>query len=568
MATRDWVTRLKGVLDPSYTGTFGKAARNLETYRKNVFRVNAANDSLAKSSARASASSGSMSKAVFKGMVGFAATYVGVQQMGAAIKSVTQNTNERLAAEKRLQTLMNNVRGTTPKDIEQVKRLARAIQNYSTVGDDTAVHGASQLATYQLQSKSIQKLMPSLADLAVGTYGVNVSNEQMQQSANMLGKVFTGQVGVLRRVGISFDKHQEKILKTGTQEQKVAMMTKVIGQNYGNLAKQMANTPEGRVIQLKNAWGDFQEEIGLRVLPAVTKVLNWLGPKLPGQMAGGVKALDKMVAVARKIAPIFLGIWNGGSKTFNFLKKNWSWLGPIILGVAGAMAFWYGWMLATAAAQKILAAQQWLLNAAMTANPVFLLVLGIGILIGVIYALVKNWDKVVAALGRAWAWFVRFGSQGAGRFIPIVAIIALIAKNWDKITGAVKRAFGWIGRLIDKVKLVKPPKLWPFGGGGTPPAKHALGGIIRRPTLTWAGETGPEAIIPLANNRDRAVSLWRQTGAAIGAGAGASYTINVNVNAGAGQSPEGLRSAASDIAAEVKRVIMGLQDQERRRSFA
>lgn len=573
MATREWVTRLKGVLDPSYTGTFGRAARTLETYRKNVSRVDTAHDKAARSAKRHASASGSMAGAVFKGVTGVAAAYIGVQQLGAAVRSVTQNTNERLAAEQRLQTLMGNVRGTTKKDIGQVKALAGAIQNYSTVGDDASVHGASQLATYQLQGKSIRKLMPALADLAVGTYGVNVSQEQMQQSANLLGKVFTGQIGALRRVGINFDKHQEKILKTGNEQQKVAMLTKVVAKNYGNLARQMSQTPEGRIIQLKNAWGDFQEEIGLRVLPLVTRLLNWLGPKLPGMMAAGTRALDKTMYIMGLVSPIFKAIYDAGAKTFKFLKDNWSWMGPIIKGAAGAMAFWYGWLLITGGAIKALTAIQWLLNVAMNANPVGLFVLALGVLAGVVWSLYKNWDKVKVGLMVAWKWFVKFGTEGPAKFIPIIGpvifLLASIGKHWKRIVDTVKDAVIWIGKFIDKAKKIKVPR-W-FGGGGDAPAPagHARGGFINSPVLTWLGEQRKrEVVIPLEQHRDRALSLWRRAGAELGAGSGggSSYTININLPAGA-TAPD-IRAAAQDVAAAVRAAISQVDDQERRRSFA
>ena len=62
-----------------------------------------------------------------------------------------------------------------------------ALELVTTVEGDATVAGASQLATFQLQSSTIKALLPSLQNLAVGTYGVNVSQEQMIQTGNLVG---------------------------------------------------------------------------------------------------------------------------------------------------------------------------------------------------------------------------------------------------------------------------------------------------------------------------------------------------------------------------------------------
>lgn len=67
--------------------------------------------------------------------------------------------------------------------------------------------------------------------------------------------------------------------------------------------------------------------------------------------------------------------------------------------------------------------------------------------------------------------------------------------------------------------------------------RNAKGGFIRNTTLSWLGEEGPEAVIPL-NATDRAVSLWQKAGQILGmrsvmdegklsgAGAGASVSYS------------------------------------------
>lgn len=198
-----------------------------------------------------------------------------------AVKDSLKYADEQIKAETRLNQLMMNVKGTTLANVSAVKKYAGVLQKTTTVGDEVTIAGASQLATFKLSADSIQTLLPALQDLAVGTYGVNVSQEQMIQSGNLIGKVMGGQVGALSRVGVTFDKTQEKMLKTGTQAQKTATLVEVLGQNYGGLAKEMAKTPQGKIIQLKNSFGDIKETIGKSVYPMVVQFSDYLMSKMP-----------------------------------------------------------------------------------------------------------------------------------------------------------------------------------------------------------------------------------------------------------------------------------------------
>lgn len=62
--------------------------------------------------------------------------------------------------------------------------------------------------------------------------------------------------------------------------------------------------------------------------------------------------------------------------------------------------------IAAAAAQGILTAAQWLLNIAMDANPIGLIILAIVALIAIIILLATNWDTIVSFLTTVWNGFV------------------------------------------------------------------------------------------------------------------------------------------------------------------
>lgn len=98
-------------------------------------------------------------------------------------------------------------------------------------------------------------------------------------------------------------------------------------------------------------------------------------------------------------------------------------------------------------------------------------------------------------------------------------------------------------------------------GAGKPKSgaqRHALGGIVTKPTLSWIGEQGSEAVIPLDNHRARAQALYRQTGEKLGFG-GPLLDIQAlaeKLFAGPGRSPA-LAGAGHPIVIEVHQTFNG-----------
>lgn len=130
-------------------------------------------------------------------------------------------------------------------------------------------------------------------------------------------------------------------------------------------------------------------------------------------------------------------------KAFKYLRDNMHWISPVIWGIVGALTAWYGTKialntamaisnglqavstaraalatgatLAQAAATKTATGAQIGLNAAMLANPVTWIIMGIVALIAVIVVLVKRiinlWktnDEFAAGLMRAWNNILNF----------------------------------------------------------------------------------------------------------------------------------------------------------------
>lgn len=184
-------------------------------------------------------------------------------------------------AEARLSSIATTVTKATDEQVESMKNLAAQYQKVTTFGDDVLIAGQSQLLSFGLQTDQTEDLTESLANMLAATKGVNATQEDAINAANMLGKAYSGQTGALTRAGILLDDTQASILQNGTEAEKTAALIEIMEQNYGGLAEGLADTSEGMRVQVNNALGDIQEKIGAKVLPMFNKFLVWVTDHLP-----------------------------------------------------------------------------------------------------------------------------------------------------------------------------------------------------------------------------------------------------------------------------------------------
>lgn len=163
------------------------------------------------------------------------------------MREFTEANRAQQEAEAKLAQVMRNTMGASNDEIASIKELASAQQKLGVIGDEVQLAGAQELGTYLSKADSLKKLMPVMNDMLAQQYGLNASQEQATQIASMMGKVMDGQVGALSRYGYKFDEAQEKLLKYGTEEERVATLAEVIGQSVGGMNEALANTPEGKL---------------------------------------------------------------------------------------------------------------------------------------------------------------------------------------------------------------------------------------------------------------------------------------------------------------------------------
>lgn len=414
---------------------------------------------------KSSEKAGKSLSSVIKGAVGAAAAYASFDAAKDFLTDCVTGVMELERANERLSTLMLNTKGNTQEMADGIIAYGDELERITSIEGDATVAGASQLATFQLQGDTIKSLLPSLQNLAVAQYGVDVSQDNMIQSANLLGKVMQGQTGALSKAGVSFTEQQKKILQTGTEAEKTAALIEVLDQNFGGLAESMAQTDEGKVIQLRNAWGSVKDEIGMALMPAVQGVVGYIHQHIPQIRDTVSGACDKISA----------GI--------KWVSDNSNWLIPVLAGVAAGIT-------GVSVAMGIM-------NLVMMGSSVTWIVLGIvaalTLLVAGGVALYKNWDTIKAKMRELWNG-VKSVFGGIRDFVG--GVWQSIKDGAKSMVNGVISGLNVLIRGANKIKFTLPEFLGGHTFGLNIPEIPMLanGGVIRSPGSVLVGERGPEIL--------------------------------------------------------------------------
>ena len=287
-------------------------------------------------------------------------------------------SNKQAQAEQKLIEIYKSRMGVDKQAAQSTMELASAQQKLGVVGDEVQLAGAQQLATYAKYPSTVNTLLPAMNNLLVQQKGLNGTQEDATALANLFGKAMMGQTGALKRAGISFTEAQAEIMKTGTEEEKAAMIAEVVTQNVGNMNAEFAKTDAGKIQQAKNALGDMGEQIGAILLPAVADLASWFQEHLLPKIQKLIEFMQQHPAIA-KFALAFAAIT--------------AVLGPLIM-IFGGLVSAIGSIITLAPA----------VGAAFTAmtGPIGLVIAAIAAAIAIGVALYKNWDTVKAKAIAVW----------------------------------------------------------------------------------------------------------------------------------------------------------------------
>lgn len=248
--------------------------------------------------------------------------------LGIATKAITAYTASQVEAEKYANAL-TSIANFTENQKDQTDELIDSLARKGVVEDDSIKMGATKLAQMGLEFSTIQKLIPLVTDLGVTQSGINVSGDELASISEKLGKAFNGNIKVFKEFGIALTETQENIMKYGTQAEKSALMTELLGSKITLTSEQATNTFDGRMKNLNNTIDDTWKAIGkallpvvellaVKLVPIIQRMTEWIqqNPELTARILLVVGAVSGLVFVlaslAAAIVPIITAIGMAG----------------------------------------------------------------------------------------------------------------------------------------------------------------------------------------------------------------------------------------------------------------
>ena len=410
---------------------------------------------------------------------------------GVFIKQSIDAAKDKLKADKLLETNLMKQANFKKEHIQMLKDEASALQDVGVVGDDVAVAGAGQLAIYKLKAEQIKTILPVIDDMVAKEKGFNGTQEDAIAMADVFGKAVEGKTKGLIKYGVSLTDAEEKLFKTMKREQRAEFLNKKLTAAIGGTNKALRETDEGKIVAAKGAWGDMQAELGKKLMPKLGAIAEWFHSKIPAIQDFILSLADKVEELVTRAEPYITQIKNMFGKIFEKVKpaleetwqilsdagtvaidiaqgiiNNWDRISPIVYTLVGAIAAYklvmfgawvyttamvaitkvkMAWDAAQAAATETLTVKQWLLNAAMNANPIGIVIGAVALLVGGIWLLCKNWDLVKKKtielwkkldnnpLGKVLKFIIKFGNPVGAMINAFLFLKDVITQNWETI---------------------------------------------------------------------------------------------------------------------------------------
>lgn len=335
---------------------------------------------------------------------------------------------------------------------------------------------------------------------------------------------------------------------------KVADSSKYAGSMEGEFSARSETTANS--LQLaKNNMEAFKIAIGNGLIPAMTPMISLLtqGVKWVSGIAQEFPGAASVLGTAAVSIAIFCGAVGALST---------------LAGTVQTVATFVQWAKEAGLATRIWTGIQWAWNAAMTANPVGVVIMGIAALIAIGYVLYQNWDAISSFAATMWEG----GRQAIADFCGTIS--NKVAEVCDWVQGKWRALKDFLSHPIDALVNYNQSI-----GSAPDVAANAAGGIYNRGSfLTTFAEDSPEAAIPIDGSR-RALGLWQETGRRLGVlnasgiapqkSGTRSTTINfapqITIQGNADKST--MESAMKDTMSDLRRMLKDIQRDERRLSY-
>ena len=384
-------------------------------------------------------------------------------------RTVTSITGNSAAAGQALDTLKGITKGTA-------------------YGLDVAAQATQNFVTRGLSTDDATKSVGAWAD-AVSFYGKG-TNEELSNVTDAIGKMRTKGTVEMDQLDRLFDSGIDAV---GMYAQATGMATgdvqdalsngKISSADFLSTVENAMTTGAGGVQNVAGAakqagssWQGTFDNMGAAAARGMTGIIESVDSALTSNGMPTLKEMVKDIGVkfeeiSGKVAQAMPGVIGFIKGAFDALQP----IMPVVVGIAAAFAAYQTVMIALKGVVLVATGVQWALNAAMTANPIGLVILAITALvagiaylwntnegfrnavIGIWNAIVQTFQGAVAGIQTAWGAVVGF-FQGiwdgiCAVFAPVIGFyVGVYQGAWNGIVNIWNGAVGFFGGIVSGIQ--------------------------------------------------------------------------------------------------------------------
>lgn len=401
-------------------------------------------------------------------MAGLVAIGIGAVKAAADMEMLTTQFEVMLGSTEKANVMMEKLEtfaATTPFQLQDLAQGSQQLLAFTVAEEDV-------ISTMRMLGDAAGGNREKLAGLVLAYGKVQAKGKASLEEINMITeKGVPIMATLMKQLNLTEDQFFKMVSagKIGRKDitQAFKTMTSEGGMFYQGMLKQ-SKTFSGVMSTLKDVIGLVLATIGKEMLPVLKeyaakiidislKVREWVKLNKEG-IAAGFKKLIKIIVTVAKILFKFGAV---------LLWIATSPIGAMILGIVVALKTY-------AIVMGIVNTIQAIWNALLIANPIGIIIVAIGALVGAIIWLALNWKKVVAFFKKGiefivvvfkkgvamikvffsnlWAFLKKWGAVILTIFAPMIGIPLLIIKNWSKIINFFRNFRGNMTEIITSIK--------------------------------------------------------------------------------------------------------------------
>jgi hypothetical protein len=181
---------------------------------------------------------------------------------------------ESEAQQNRLARLLEVTNDASKEQIAVLTRQADALERLGVVSAGSISQVQSQLATFDLQILTINKLTPAILDYVTAEKGAAATADDFKAATNGLAQALNGNFASLTKTGFVLDDVTKELISTGTEAERAAAIVKVLDSTYKGFNRSLRDTPAGQFQILSNAADDARVIIGEGLTEAITQAFG------------------------------------------------------------------------------------------------------------------------------------------------------------------------------------------------------------------------------------------------------------------------------------------------------